>query len=128
VDTTAPSTPTLSFGSFTNASATGTTVFFRQGVTGGFTVTSSATDAETGIASTSFPALGAGWTHTGGAYSFDTTATPPSGNQNVTSRNAAGLDSAGSPFTVVPDTAAPISTIKCNGVACSAGWYTSAPV
>ena len=128
VDTTAPATPTLSFGSFTNASATGTTVFFRQGAAGGFTVAAGSSDPETGIATTSFPALGSGWTNTGGAYSFSAAASAPSGNQNVTSRNGAGVDSVSTPFTVVADTATPISTIKCNGVGCSAGWYTSSPV
>src|SRR5439155_21793622 len=44
VDTTAPSSPSLTFGSFTNASATGTTVYIRQGSAGGFTVTGTSTD------------------------------------------------------------------------------------
>ena len=64
VDTTAPNAPTLSFGSFTNASATGTTVYFRTRRAGGFTVTAAASDLQSGIASRSFPALGTGWSAT----------------------------------------------------------------
>ena len=128
VDTTAPSTPSLSFGAFTNASVTGSTVFFRQSAAGGFTVSSSSGDTETGISSTSFPSFGSGWTNTGGVYSFDGTATAPAGSQNVTSRNGAGIDSAAATFTVVADPTAPVSSVQCNGAACSGGWYTTAPV
>ena len=38
-DPTAPSNPSLSYGSLTNASVTGSTVYIRQGSAGGFTVT-----------------------------------------------------------------------------------------
>src|SRR5205823_1340747 len=61
VDTSAPSAPSLSFGSFTNASTTGSTVYVRTGHAGAFTVTASSSDAETGVSSYGFPSLGSGW-------------------------------------------------------------------
>src|SRR5207248_9334037 len=50
VDTSAPSAPNLTFGPFTNASATGPTGYVRTGQAGGFPVTASPSDAETGAA------------------------------------------------------------------------------
>src|SRR5207237_10030884 len=67
-DATAPSTPTLSFSGLTSAYLSGGTVYFRQGAAGGFTVSASSADAESGVASTAFPALGAGWSESTGAY------------------------------------------------------------
>ena len=129
VDTTAPNAPTLSFGSFTNASATGSTVYFRTGVAGGFTVTATASDLQSGIASRSFPALGTGWSGTPSgaddAYSFTSSAVDPVEPNNVTATNNAGLASANAPFTVTADGTAPATSITCNAVACSAGWYTA---
>ena len=69
VDTDAPSRPSLSFGSFTEAMSVGSTVFYRPGTSGGFTVTASSTDAESGVASYAFPNLGAGWAATGSGSS-----------------------------------------------------------
>ncbi len=105
VDTTAPTGVTLSFGGFTNAAASGTTVYFRPGASGGFTVTASGSDAESGIASTAYPPLGSGWTGAG-TYSFDNTAGAPSGSQTVTLLNGAGLGT-GTSFDVVPDATGP---------------------
>ena len=62
VDTSAPAAPSLGFGSFTNASVTGSTVFFRSGVAGGFTRHRHLVATPSpGIASPTFPALGADW-------------------------------------------------------------------
>ena len=135
IDTTAPSAPSLSFGSFTNASATGSTVYVRTGAAGGFTVTGTSADGQSGVDHLTFPSLGSGWTGGGpdssspyqGVYSFDSSASAPSGQQDVTATNQAGLDSSATPFTVVADTTAPASSIECNGAAC-AGWYTTSPV
>jgi chitobiase/beta-hexosaminidase-like protein/Big-like domain-containing protein len=127
IDTSAPGAPSLSFGSYTNASASGSTVYYRPGVSGGFTVTGSATDAESGVSSYSFPALGGGWSESAGSYSFDGSAAAPGGPQDATATNGAGLVSPPASFTVVGDSATPSSSIACNGGACS-GWYTSAPV
>ena len=53
-----PSAPSLSYGSFTNAAVTGGVVWFRSGAAGSFTVTAGSSDAESGVASYAFPALG----------------------------------------------------------------------
>src|SRR5262249_41632495 len=130
VDTSAPSVPSLSFGSFTNASATGSTVYVRAGHAGAFTVTASSSDAETGVSSYSLPSLGSGWSSSAGsssnAYSFDSSASAPAGAQSVSASNAAGSTSSAGTFTVVSDTTAPVTSVSCNGAACSSGWYTSA--
>src|SRR5439155_10130622 len=66
VDTTPPTAPSLAFGTFTNASATRSTVYFRAGAAGGFSVAPTSIDPESGVASYSLPSLGAGWTNTPG--------------------------------------------------------------
>src|SRR5204863_515692 len=79
-----------------------------------------------------FPSLGVNWSGGGsdsnppyrGVYTFTSSAGAPSGNQDVTATNAAGLDSTPTSFSVVADTTAPTTSISCNGSAC-AGWYTS---
>ena len=80
----------LSFGSFTNASVTGTTVYIRQGTAGGFTVTGTSNDPESGIDHLTFPGgFGAGWTGGGAdsssfytsAYTFSAAATRASRNK-----------------------------------------------
>src|SRR6185295_2640593 len=92
---------------------------------GGFTVAAASTDAESGVASTSFPGLGSGWSNTGGAYTYAIGATQP-GAKTVTTTNGAGLSSATATFTVSADSAAPTSTIACSS-GC-AGWHTTSPV
>jgi hypothetical protein len=113
LDTSSPSAPSLSFGSFANASATGSTVYFRPGVAGAFTVAASAADAQSGIASLSFPNLGFGWTGDGvdssapfeGAFTFGSSAEAP-GSSNITAANGAGLSTATS-FSVEEDPSPP---------------------
>src|SRR5205823_13239653 len=123
VDTSAPAAPSLSFGSFTNATALGSTVYFRQGASGGFTVSAAGSDAESGVSSYGFADHGAGWsgTTTGGdhAYSFDASAAAPSGPESVTVTNNADLTSNGTTYTVVADTSAPVSSASCDGDVCS---------
>ena len=129
VDTSAPSAPSFSFSAFTNAAASGQTVYFLAGSAGGFTVTASSSDTESGIASYAFPALGIGWSGSQfGAsfdYSFGAGAADPAEPNNATAQNNAGLSSSPSSFTVTPDGSAPASSIACDGSSCSAGWYTS---
>ena len=48
----------------------------------------------------------------------------PTEPNNVTATNNAGLTSSPSSFTVTADGTGPVSSIACNGGACSAGWYT----
>ena len=54
VDTTAPTAPSLSFSALTSAywSGTGTTLYFKGGSSGGFTLTPSSTDPETVLPTT----------------------------------------------------------------------------
>ncbi len=106
VDTTAPSTPSLSFGSFSNAYASGTTVYFKGSAAGGFTVTPSSSDAESGVAGYTYPGLGGGaWSHTNGVYTFTSAATTQTGP--VTATNGSGLTSTGTNFTAQIDSTAP---------------------
>jgi hypothetical protein len=127
VDTTAPAAPsTLSFGNLTNAHASGTTVYFKSGTTGAFTVTGSgATDSDTGIASYAYPSL-TGFGGSGGSYTFDGSSTTQTGS--VTATNGAGTAGAGKAFTAQADGGAPTSSVTCNGSACPGGWTSSAPV
>ncbi len=100
LETSPPTAPSLSFGSFTNASATGTTVYVREGASGGFTVTADATDPDSGVASHAFPSF---WGEGGSvasdpaatAYTFAPSDTAPAGAQTVTATNGAGLTGAG---------------------------------
>ena len=110
VDTSAPSTPTLSFSSLTNARATGARVYFRSDApSGGLTVTATSTDPQSGIGGWTFPDLGTGWAVTGSAESRTYTWSAPtpatsSGSLTVSATNGAGLLSpASAPFTMVPD-------------------------
>lgn len=125
VDTTAPSTPTLSYSALTNAHAAGGTVWYRGSVTGSFTVTAAATDAAAGVATYAFPALGTGWTSTPGGSGVNTyawTASPAApGAKAVTATNNAGLTSAGQTFTPANDSTAPAG----GSLTYNAGWTAS---
>ncbi|MDX6543406.1 MAG: hypothetical protein QOK32_1009, partial [Gaiellaceae bacterium] len=128
VDATAPSAPTLAYSGFANAHATGSTVYFRPGSSGGFTVTPSSTDAESGVASYSYPSLGTGWTRSGGDYSFDPSAGDPAEPNDITAQNNAGLTSGATTFAVTADSSAPATAMQCDGSPCGNGWATSSPV
>ena len=129
IDTTAPTAPTgFAFSATTHAyyPGSGTTVFFQGGGTGGFTVTASgSTDGQSGVSGYTYPALGTGWSHTGGDYTFASSAGTQTGS--VTAQDTAGNSSTGTSFTATADSAAPTSSITCNTAACSAGWYGSSP-
>ena len=94
VDTTAPTAPGLSYSATSNVYASGNTLYYRAGTAGGFTVTAASTDTESGV-SYSFPTLPAGWTASGTGttrtYTYTANPTAPTGNQNVTATNGAGL-------------------------------------
>lgn len=111
VDSSAPSTPTLVFSALTNAYQTGTTVYYNSGTTGSFTVTASSTDAQSGIASYTYPTAGTGWTSTPGALGVNTyswTSAPAApGTKNITATSNAGTASANSPVTFTADNTAP---------------------
>ena len=128
VDTSAPSDPALSFGTFTNAAATGSVVYIRPGVAGGFRVSATSSDTQSGVASFTFPALGSGWSGSQAAgdydYSFTGAAADPAEPNNVRSTNGAGLNSNNVSFTVTPDPTAPSVTAP----SVTAGYYTSTSV
>lgn len=114
VDRTAPSAPALEFSGFSNsfwAGGTSTQVFYRSGQpTGGFTVTASASDSASGIASYGFANLGTNWSSAPGALgvnAYSWSGTPAAATPSVTAGNHAGVVSAGSPFTLTPDNTAP---------------------
>ena len=137
IDTTAPSIPVLIFSTGTNVIVSGTYVYYRPGATsGGFTVTASSTDSESGIASYNFPSLGTGWTATPGGLGIETytwnasNPTTASGSLPVTATDGAGLTSSGSnsqnPFTMVADSTAPGGgALTANATAASSGGSSS---
>src|SRR5207244_11499601 len=126
--TTPPTTPPRAYSARTRAVANGNAVSYLPGGSGGFTVTASSTDPESGVASYAFPAAAAGWTRSLGAasatYSFSGTPSPPAGSQDVTAENGEGLVSAPAGFTVVADSAAPTG----GSVAYADGWNTTGSV
>ncbi len=130
VDTTAPGAPSVGFSALTNAYASGTTLFYRSNASSGaFTVTASATDANSGVATYAFPTLPAGWSATAGAFGVNTYSwiaanpTAPSGAQNVSATNNASLTSAATSITMTSDNAAPTGSVTYTD-----GYYTSASI
>lgn len=131
VDTTAPSAPAFAFSALTNTFWSGSTLFYRSSATSGaFTVTASATDANSGIASYALPALGTGWTATAGTLGVRTygwsAAGPaaPAGAQSATATNHATLASAAAGFTLTSDVTAPAT----GSVTYADGYRTAASV
>jgi prepilin-type N-terminal cleavage/methylation domain-containing protein len=114
VDTTAPaSAPALVFSAVSNTYVDATTVYYRPGaVSGSFTATATATDVASGIASYTFPDLGAGWTATPGAagvvtYSWSGAGPAVPGAQTVTATNNAFRAAATAGFSVLADSVGP---------------------
>ncbi len=119
VDTTAPSTPTLSFnGLSSNAyySSATNTLWFRAANGGTFTVAAPSSDPESGVksgnAGYTFSSLaGNNFTlvQTGdqASYTFGTTATQPSSDPTVFATNNFNLDSSNASYHLLSDTTAP---------------------
>ena len=125
VDTSKPTTPALTFSALSNAFYNGSgTVFYRGGAAGGFTVAAASSDSESGVASTTFPGLASGWSHTAGAYSFTAAAADPSEPNDVFTTNGAGTDSLHQSFTVTLDSTAPTGM----SATVTAGYVTSTSV
>jgi hypothetical protein len=119
VDTTGPSSPSVSLSSATGSTfISGTTVYInaQAGKEGSFKATGSSTDAETGVSTIKLPSL-TGFSEGGGTLSspFETKykwsgAVAASGAQSATATNGFGLTTTNSSaFTVTPDTTAPSS-------------------
>jgi hypothetical protein len=130
VDTTAPAAPTLAFSALSNAFGSGTTVYYRPAAaSGAFTVTGTATDAYSGIASYTFPTFPSDWSSTAGTlgvntYSWSAPNPTAPGTQNVTARNNAGLSSPARSFTLVADSTAPAT----GTVGYTSGYFKTASV
>ena len=116
VDTSDPAAPTLTPSNPTGGAyypGSGTRVYFKpDAANGGFDISASSSDSDTGIASYGFPAgssLGTNWSGSGSGssrtYSYTATATT-NGSQNVSATNNAGR-SASSSFDVALDSTAP---------------------
>ena len=112
MDTSAPSNPSLTPANATGGayySGAGTQVFIEpSAANGGFDLTASATDTDTGISGYTFPtagAMGTNWSVSGSGatrtYSFTPTAAEP-GSKSVSAANNAGA-SASSNFNVTAD-------------------------
>jgi len=136
-DTAAPTFGTLALGSPTNASVTATTVYYRSGVAGSFTLSQPLSDTGgSGAASVQFPAIAtAGWTHgnetvngaspyVSSTFSWSASPSTPSGY------TLTGADTAGNTATqgvaFVADSAAPTGgALTVNGTAATGGGSTS---
>ncbi len=130
VDTSAPPAPTFAFSAMTNTFWSGSTLYYRSNAaSGAFTVTASSPDAS-GIASYAMPTLPAGWTGVAGTLGVKTyswaapTPTAPSGAQNATATNNAGLTSAAAGFTATSDITAPAT----GSITYTNGFYDSTSV
>ena len=129
VDTSAPSDPSFSYGSFTNAALNGGVVWYRPSAASGqFQVTASSSDSHSGVVSYGFPAAASGWSVSGSGasrtYSHSGAPANPAEPNNVFATNGAGLNSNNTSFTVSPDSTAPSVTAP----SVTAGYYTSLSV
>jgi len=129
VDGSAPTTPSLLFTGFSNVAAAGSTVYFRPGTNGSFTVTAASSDPQSGVASYSFPGV-PGFTAAGSGphrtYVSSNTGTTAAGPLTITATNAAGLSSGAASFSLVPDASTPTLTVRCNGAPCRIQPYAKA--
>ncbi|HEX9599386.1 MAG TPA: hypothetical protein VF963_08420, partial [Gaiellaceae bacterium] len=135
VDTSDPAAPTLTPSNATGGAfypGSGTRVYFKpDAANGGFDISASSSDSDTGIASYGFPAgsaLGTNWSGSGSGssrtYSYTATATS-NGAQNVSATNNAGR-SASTAFNVTLDSTAPAGgALTVNGTAASGGGSSS---
>ena len=125
VDLQPPTQPTLGFSALTNAVASGSTLYYRPGTSGNFTVTASSSDAESGVSAYVFPTP-ATWTVTGtGAsrtYAWSGTPTPP-GTLGVHATDVAGNNGLDAQFVPTPDSTPPSTTD--NTAAIGSNWTTT---
>jgi hypothetical protein len=131
VDVGAPAAPSLAFSALTNAywSGTGSTAYYRSVAGSGSIRLTATAGAPSGIAAYAFPSLGSGWTSTPGAagvttYSWTAASPAAPGTRSVTATSHAGSTSAGAPFTLTADDAAPTG----GGISYTGGTTTSTSV
>ena len=138
IDTTGPTdTVTLAAGA-AGASLSGTTLYFKSDSPGSFKFTDTVSDVGSGPASATFPALSAtNWTthtaetiagaspYTSSTFIWSASALAP-GNYTITSKDAAGNQSAGKTIAFVADITGPTGgALTVNGTAASSGGTTS---
>ena len=120
VDTTGPAAPIVTdsapVGSYRPA---GNTIFFRPAAAGTITLTSTGTDADTGIASSNFGALSAstGWTYTSGTVNGNPanknltwSGTAVAATLPITTTNGVGVASSATTIAFTPDPTAPTTS------------------
>jgi hypothetical protein len=133
VDTTAPTTPSITFSNLANAffKSSNDAMYFRPAAGGTFTVTASSSDADSGIRSYVFSSLsssGFAESQTGGqmVYTFGASAVQPPSGPTVLATNNAGGSSANAAYALLADTAGPTGgALTVNSVAGSEAGSTS---
>jgi hypothetical protein len=119
VQTTAPPslTPSFAFSALSGSVAAGAnnTIYYKQNSTGSFTITATASDATSGLASYSFPTAPTGWTESGSGaartYSYTAAAgSPTAGTQTITATDNATL-TASTTLTLTADNAVAVTAI-----------------
>ena len=134
VDTTVPTTPSLTFSGLSSNTfykSSTNALYFRPSAGGTFTVTASSSDPQTGIRGYTFSSLtsnGFTETQTGGqnAYTFGATATQPASAPTVFAASNAGGSSANATYSLIADAAGPTGgALSVNGVTATAGGSTS---
>jgi PKD repeat protein len=134
VDTTPPTTPSLTFsGLSTNTFYKPSTnaLYFRPSAGGTFTVAASSSDPQSGIRGYTFSSLassGFGEAQTGGqiVYTFGETATQPPAAPTVFAASNAGGSSASATYSLIADKTGPTGgALSVNGTAATASGSTS---
>jgi hypothetical protein len=133
VDTTAPTTPSITFSNLTNAffKSSNDALYFRPAAGGTYTVTASSSDADSGIKSYVFSSLassGFGESQSGGqmVYTFGASAVQPPSGPTVLATNNAGGSSANATYALLADTAGPTGgALTVNGIAATEAGSTS---
>jgi PKD repeat protein len=133
VDTTPPTTPSLTFSNMTNAffKSSNDAMYFRPAAGGTYTVSASSSDPASGIKSYVFSSLassGFGEAQSAGqmVYTFGASAVQPPTGPTVFATNNAGGSSANANYALIADTTGPTGgALTVNNVAASEAGSTS---